>query len=155
MTLENNKNNVVCVPKSFKLAFKNETPNNILEINQEILESVEKYAIKAVIAYTKAGRAVTFEELASNGLNENLPEDGSEVVKVLTFDLVDEQLFVLETMSATPLSRLKLTIVYRRKTEEEKANSEADVELDPKLIQVDDYTANVFVKLVEPVEEKV
>lgn len=157
MQLQEKNYSVICEPRSFKLAFKNGTPNNILEINQEILESVEKFAIKAVVAYTKSGRAVTFEELAKNGLRDDLPEDGSEITKTLTFDLLDEKLFVLETMSATPLTRLKLAISYRRKVLEAEGVSEtgeAESE-DPKLKVEDDYTANVFVKVNETLTEKV
>lgn len=147
MGIEMDKHGVACEPKSFKLAFKNDTPKNIAEINDEILDSVQKYAIKAVLAYTKMGRAVTFEELAANGITADLPEDGSEVIKVLTFDFEDEKLFVLEKHSAIPLSRLKLTVAYRRLDVD--ALDEAD-EPDPKLESEDDYTANVFITIKEP-----
>lgn len=140
------RNGVVCEPKSFKLAFKNDTPKNIVEINDEILDSVQKYAIKAVLAYTKAGRAVTFEELAINGITDDIPEDGSEVTKVLTFDFEDEKLFVLEMHSAIPLSRLKLTVAYRRIDVDP---DEVVEKPDPKLDSEDDYTANVFIKIKE------
>jgi len=157
MESQNKNYSVICEPRSFKLAFKNGTPNNILEINQEILESVEKYAIKAVVAYTKSGRAVTFEELAKNGVSDDLPEDGSEITKALTFELLDDKLFVLETMSATPLTRLKLNIAYRRKVLEEEGTKEASEaeSQDPKLKVEDDYTANMFVKVNEASVEKV
>ena len=64
---------VSCEPRSFKLAFQDDAAVNIAEINDEILDSVSKYAGKAVLGYTKKGRAVTFEELARNGITENLP----------------------------------------------------------------------------------
>ncbi|GEM_PF-2309263 len=138
---------VVCEPKSFKLAFKHDTPKNIAEINDEILDSVQKYASKAVLAYTKQGRAVTFEEFAANGITEDIPEDGSEIIKVLTFDFEDEKLFVLEKHSAIPLSRLKLTVAYRRL---ELDAGEAVEKKDPKLESEDDYTANVFIMIKGP-----
>jgi hypothetical protein len=132
-------------PRSFKLAFPDESTVNIREINDEILDSVSKYAGKAVVGYTKKGRAVTFEELARNGITPDLPDDGSEVVKVLTFDFKDEKFFVLDRQSAVPLARLRLTAAYRADA------SAADPEpiekpLDP---EDDDYTADVFVKVKE------
>ncbi len=141
---------VFCQPKSFKLAFKNDTPKNIEEINQEILDSVQMYAIKAVLAYTKAGRAVTFEELAKNGITEDIPVDGSEVIKVLNFDFEDEKLFVLEQYSAIPLSRLKLTVLYKRQSGLLPTSSEIP---DPKIQAKDDYTANLFVHIKETVTQ--
>lgn len=131
-------------PRSFKLAFRDEAAVNIKEINEEILDSVSKYAGKAVVGYTKKGRAVTFEELAKNGITDDLPDDGTEVVKVLTFDFRDEKLFVLDKQSAVPVARMKLTVAYRAA---EAAPAPAEEKpLDP---EDDDYTADVFVKVKE------
>jgi hypothetical protein len=140
------KSMVICEPKSFKLAFQNETAKNMTEINEEILDSVQKYAIKAVLAYTQKGRAVTFEEFAINGITEDIPEDGSEVIKVLTFDFEPDKLLVMEKHSLIPLSRLKLTVAYRRSGE---GNSQPEEIQDPKIMEADDYTANVFIKVKE------
>ena len=101
-----------------------------------------KYAIKAVLAYTQKGRAVTFEEFAINGITEDIPEDGSEVIKVLTFDFEPDKLLVMEKHSLIPLSRLKLTVAYRRSGE---TNPQPEEIQDPKIIEADDYTANVFI----------
>ncbi|MDB5051550.1 MAG: hypothetical protein JWO30_4621 [Fibrobacteres bacterium] len=139
-------NQVVCETRSFKLAFQNDASVNIGDINDEILDSVSKYAIKAVLGYTKKGRAVTFEELASNGITENLPADGSEVVKVLTFDFKEEKLFVMDKQSIIPLSRLKMTVAYRRGEEPESEEPTGEKPLDA---EDDDYTADVFVKTKE------
>jgi hypothetical protein len=139
-------NQVVCEPRSFKLAFQDDATVNIREINDEILDSVSKYAIKAVLGYTKKGRAVTFEELAKNGITADLPGDGSEVVKVLTFDFKDEKMFVLDKQSVIPLSRLKLTVSYRVGEEPEPEAPTGEKPLDP---EDDDYTADVFVKTKE------
>lgn len=135
-------NSFISEPRSFKLAFQNEAAVNIKEINEEILDSVSKYAAKAVLGYTKKGRAVTFEELAKNGITEDLPPDGSEVVKVLTFDFREDKLFVLDRQSAVPVSRLKLTVAFRAAVEEP-----AIPELKPLDPEDDDYTADVFVKV--------
>lgn len=132
-------------PRSFKLAFQDEAAVNIKEINDEILDSVSKYAIKAVLGYTKKGRAVTFEELARNGITADMPLDGTEVVKVLTFDFRDEKMFVMDKQSVIPLSRLKLTVSYRASEGEPEVSAE-EKPLDP---EDDDYTADVFVKLKE------
>jgi hypothetical protein len=129
-------------PRSFKLAFRDEAAVNIAEINEEILDSVAKYGERAVLAYTKKGRAVTFEELARNGITGDLPRDGSEAVKVLTFDFKDGKLFVLDRQSAVPLARLKLTVAYRAIPEAVPQVSDAKP-LDP---GDDDYTLDVFVK---------
>jgi hypothetical protein len=129
-------------PRSFKLAFRDEAAVNIAEINEEILDSVSKYGERAVLGYTKKGRAVTFEELARNGLTADLPADGSEVVKILTFDFKDEKLFVLDRQSAVPLARLKLTVAYRAREEGPAAPAE-EKPLDP---EDDEYTQDVFVK---------
>jgi hypothetical protein len=135
---------VLSEPRSFKLAFKNDEALNIKEINDEILDSVSKYASKAVLGYTKKGRAVTFEELAKNGITDDLATAEGEVVKVLTFDFKEEKLFVFDKQSAIPLSRLRMTVVYRLGEEDV---PEADVKpLDP---EDDDYTSDVFVKLKE------
>lgn len=131
-------------PISFKLAFQDEAAVNIKEINEEILDSVSKYAAKAVLGYTKKGRAVTFEELAKNGITEDLPVDGTEVVKVLTFDFREDKLFVFDKQSAVPVSRMKLTVAYRV-TEDVPVAPEAKP-LDP---EDDDYTSDVFVKVKE------
>ncbi len=132
-------------PRSFKLAFLDEVSVNIKEINAEILDSVSKYAGKAVLGYTKKGRAVTFEELARNGITSDLPLDGSEVTKVLTFDFREEKMFVMDNQSVIPLSRLKLTIAYRASEGAPEVPGE-EKPLDP---EDDDYTADVFVKLKE------
>jgi hypothetical protein len=133
-------------PRSFKLAFQDEAAVNIKEINDEILDSVSKYPIKAVLGYTKKGRAVTFEELARNGITADLPLDGNEVVKVLTFDFRDGKMFVLDRQSAVPLSRLKLTVSYRAGDHAPDAPEPGEKPLDP---EDDDYTADVFVKVKE------
>jgi hypothetical protein len=132
-------------PRSFKLAFRDEAAVNIVEINEEILDSVSKYGERAVLGYTKKGRAVTFEELARNGLTADLPEDGREVVKVLTFDFKEDKLFVLDRQSAVPLARLKLTVAYRA-LEAAPSAPPVDKPLDP---EDDDYTQDVFVKRKE------
>lgn len=132
-------------PRSFKLAFTDESAVNIREINDEILDSVSKYAAKAVVGYTKKGRAVTFEELARNGITPDLPGDGSETVKVLTFDFKDDRFFVLDKQSAVPLARLRLTVAYR--ADDSAAEPvPAEKPLDP---EDDEYTADVFVKVKE------
>jgi hypothetical protein len=136
-------NQVVCEPRSFKLAFQNDAAVNISEINDEILDSVSKYASKAVLGYTKKGRAVTFEELARNGITESLPADGSEVVKVLIFDFKEEKMFVMDRQSIIPLSRLKMTVAYRRGGEPEAETPTGEKPLDA---EDDDYTADVYVK---------
>jgi hypothetical protein len=132
-------------PRSFKLAFRDEAAVNIAEINDEILDSVSKYGERAVLAYTKKGRAVTFEELARNGIAPDLPRDGRETVKILTFDFKEEKLFVLDRQSAVPLARLKLTVAYRAMPDAAAPPSEAKP-LDP---EDDDYTLDVFVKRKE------
>jgi hypothetical protein len=139
-------NQVICVTRSFKLAFQNDATVNIAEINDEILDSVSKYAGKAVLGYTKRGRAVTFEELARNGITEALPADGSEVVKVLIFDFKEEKMFVMDRQSVIPLSRLKMTVAYRQGGEKsaEAAKPPDHKPLDP---EDDDYTADVYVKI--------
>lgn len=137
---------VVCEPRSFKLAFQNDAQVNIKEINDEILDSVEKYAIKAVLGYTKKGRAVTFEELARNGITEDLAGTDEEILKVLTFDFKDGKLFVFDKQSAVPLSRLKLTVSYRFWDEPFDSSPPDDKPLDP---EDDDYTSDVFVKRKE------
>lgn len=134
---------VICVPRSFKLAFQNDATVNIGEINEEILDSVSKYASKAVLGYTKRGRAVTFEELARNGITEALPADGSEVVKVLIFDFKEGKMFVMDRQSVIPLCRLKMTVAYRRG--EERAAEPAEGK--PLDAEDDDYTADVYVKI--------
>ena len=131
-------------PRSFKLAFQDEAAVNIKEINEEILDSVSKYSAKAVLGYTKKGRAVTFEELAKNGITADLPVDGTEVVKVLTFDFRDDKLFVLDKQSAVPVSRMKLTVAYRAAEGAPAVPEEKP--LDP---EDDDYTSDVFVKVKE------
>lgn len=137
---------VICEPRSFKLAFQNDAQVNIKEINDEILDSVEKYAIKAVLGYTKKGRAVTFEELARNGITEDLAGTDEEILKVLTFDFKDGKLFVLDRQSAVPLSRLKLTVSYRYWDEPFDDSPPEIKPLDP---EDDDYTSDVFVKRKE------
>jgi len=132
-------------PRSFKLAFRDEAAVNIAEINDEILDSVGKYGERAVLAYTKKGRAVTFEELARNGITADLPRDGSEAVRILTFDFKDEKLFVLDRQSAVPLARLRLTVAYRAIEEKAPPAPEAKP-LDP---EDDEYTLDVFVKRKE------
>jgi hypothetical protein len=132
-------------PRSFKLAFRDEAAVNIAEINEEILDSVSKYGERAVLAYTKKGRAVTFEELARNGLTADMPGAGGEIVKILTFDFKDGKLFVLDRQSAVPLARLKLTVAYRALGEAPTTHPEAKP-LDP---EDDDYTQDVFVKRKE------
>jgi hypothetical protein len=139
-------NRVVSEPRSFKLAFQNDATVNIKEINDEILDSVSKYAGKAVLGYTKKGRAVTFEELAKNGITEDLADTELEVVKVLTFDFKDEKLFVFDKQSAIPLSRLKLTVSYRVDGDPVPDADAGEKPLDP---EDDDYTADVFVKTKE------
>ncbi|MDB5106433.1 MAG: hypothetical protein JWP91_4122 [Fibrobacteres bacterium] len=139
-------NRVVCETRSFKLAFQNDASVNIKEINDEILDSVSKYAIKAVLGYTKKGRAVTFEELARNGITEDLADAESEVVKVLTFDFKDEKLFVMDKQSVIPLSRLKMTVGYRLGEDRAPETVPGEKPLDP---EDDDYTADVFVKTKE------
>lgn len=139
-------NRVVCEPRSFKLAFLNDATVNIREINDEILDSVSKYAGRAVLGYTKKGRAVTFEELAKNGITGNMAGAEPEVVKVLTFDFKDEKIFVFDRQSAIPLSRLKLTVAYRMGS-----GSDPDTDAGNKPLDADDddYTADVFVKTKE------
>jgi hypothetical protein len=139
-------NRVVCEPRSFKLAFRTDAAVNIQEINDEILDSVSKYAGKAVLGYTKKGRAVTFEELAKNGITGDLAAADLEVVKVLTFDFKDGKLFVFGKQSAIPLSRLKLTVSYRVNADAVPDADAGDKPLDP---EDDDYTADVFVKTKE------
>jgi hypothetical protein len=135
-------NQVVCETRSFKLAFGNESTVNIGDINEEILDSVSKYGGKAVLGYTKKGRAVTFEELARNGITGDLPSDGSEVVKVLTFDFKQDKMFVMDRQSIIPLSRLKLTVAYRVEGESVLPETPEDKPLDA---EDDDYTSDVFV----------
>ncbi|MBW8889600.1 MAG: hypothetical protein JF616_17730 [Fibrobacteres bacterium] len=132
-------------PRSFKLAFQDEAAVNIAEINDEILDSVGKYGERAVLGYTKKGRAVTFEELARNGITSDLPSDGSSALRILTFDFKEEKLFVLDRQSAVPLARLRLTVAYRAVPAEPAAAPEAKP-LDP---EDDDYTLDVFVKRKE------
>ncbi len=134
-------------PLSFKLAFEGDAPTDIADINEEILDSVHKYGIKAVLGYSQGGRAVTFAELSRNGLGEDIPEDGRECVKIMTFDFAKEKLFVMSPNSLIPLARLKLTIAYRR---ENSGAGEEDVYApfaDLKTAPVDDYTSAVFIKL--------
>jgi len=133
-------------PRSFKLAFHDEAAVNIAEINDEILDSVGKYGERAVLGYTKKGRAVTFEELARNGITADLPGDGSPAVRILTFDFKEEKLFVLDRQSAVPLARLRLTVAYRAVPAGPVAAPEAKP-LDP---EDDDYTQDVFVKPKAP-----
>ncbi len=133
---------IYCEPRSFKLAFNEGAPAQIEEINAEILDAVQKYSIKAIFAYTKAGRGVTFEELAQNGMNDVLPTSEKEVVKELTFDFEDDKLFVLQTHTMTPLARMKLTVAYSLKEEE-------FISFDPKSVPADDYTSSVFIKVKE------
>ena len=130
-----------CEPRSFKLAFQEGAPVNIAEINDEILDSVSKYGEKAVLAYTKRGRAVTFAELAGNGITADMPRDG-ETVKVLTFDFKEDKLFVLDRQAAIPLARLRLTVAYR--ASETVPAPAADGK--PRDAGDEDYTAAVFVK---------
>jgi hypothetical protein len=137
---------VVCEPRSFKLAFQNDATVNIKEINDEILDSVSKYSIKAVLGYTKKGRAVTFEELAGNGITRDLEGTDEEVLKVLTFDFKEGKLFVFDKQSAVPLSRLKLTVSYRYWDEPFDDSPPEEKPLDP---EDDDYTADVYVKTQE------
>ena len=132
-------------PRSFKLAFQDEAAVNIAEINDEILDSVGKYGERAVLGYTKKGRAVTFEELARNGITPDLPSDGSPALRILTFDFKSEKLFVLDRQSAVPLARLRLTVAYRAVAAGPVAAPEAKP-LDP---EDDDYTLDVFVKRKE------
>jgi hypothetical protein len=139
-------NRVICETRSFKLAFQNDATVNIQEINDEILDSVSKYAIRAVLGYTKKGRAVTFEELARNGITEDLAGAEAEVVKVLTFDFKHEKLFVMDKQSVIPLSRLKLTVSYRLGQEPAAEIAAGEKPLDP---EDDDYTADVYVKTKE------
>ena len=139
-------NRVLCETRSFKLAFQNDASVNIKEINDEILDSVSKYAIKAVLGYTKKGRAVTFEELARNGITDDFEDMEAEVVKVLTFDFKDEKLFVMDKQSVIPLSRLKMTVSYRLGDEPEAETATGEKPLDA---EDDDYTADVFVKTKE------
>ena len=88
---------------------------------------------------------LTFEELARNGITPDLPDDGSETVKVLTFDIKDGKFFVLDRQSAVPVARLRLTVAYR--ADASAPDSEpAEKPLDP---EDDDYTADVFVKVKE------
>jgi hypothetical protein len=79
MALAESGRRVICAPRSFKLAFQNDAMVNIADINEEILDSVSKYASQAVLGYTKKGRAVTFEELARNGITDGLPSDGAHL----------------------------------------------------------------------------
>ena len=127
-----------CEPRSFKLAFQEGSPVNIAEINEEILDSVSKYGAKAVVAYTKRGRAVTFAELARVGITGDMPREG-ETVKVLTFDFKEEKLFVLDRQAAIPLARLRLTVAYRAL---EEAPAPEEKPLDP---EDEDYVSAVFV----------
>ena len=140
------KNSVVCEVKSFKLAFQADVPKNIAEINEEILDSVQKNSMQAVFAYTKPGRAVTFAELARNGITDDIPEDGTVVIKVLTFDFENERLFVMEKHALIPLARLKLTVAYRKV---EQALLESRDGAGAAEATTDDYTANVFIKTNE------
>lgn len=135
---------IICEPRSFKLAFRDDTAVDIAEINEEILDSVGKYAIKAVLAYTDKGRAVTFEELARNGMEEGIPSDGSEVVKVMHFDFREGKLFVLTRHSAIPLARLKLTLSYRLGNRAVPGIVTEGKSLEP---EADEYTADVYVKI--------
>ncbi len=143
MALAGMAEQVVCETRSFKLAFRNDAMVNIAEINDEILDSVSKYAGKAVLGYTKKGRAVTLDELARNGITESLPADGSEVVKVLLFDFKEEKFFVMDRQSIIPLSRLKMTVAYRRDGNRQAPAPGEGKPVDP---EDDDYTADVFVK---------
>lgn len=135
---------IKCEPRSFKLAFRDDAAVDIAEINEEILDSLGKYGIKAVLAYTDKGRAVTFEELARNGMEDGIPSDGSETIKVLHFDFLEGRLFVLTRHSAIPLSRLKLTLSYRMGE-----RAAPRIESDQKILEpeLDEYTADVFVKI--------
>ena len=137
---------VTCEPRSFKLAFQNDATVNIKEINDEILDSVSKYGSKAVLGYTKKGRAVTFEELGRNGITDDLADAADEVVKVLTFDFKDEKLFVFDKQSAIPLTRLRVTVAYRVFPGVAADPATEEKPLDP---EDDDYTSDVFVKLKE------
>jgi hypothetical protein len=139
-------NQVVCETRSFKLAFGNDAAVNIGEINEEILDSVSKYGGKAVLGYTKKGRAVTFEELARNGITGDLPSDGGEVIKVLTFDFREGKMFVMDRQSIIPLSRLKLTVAYRVEGDAFRPAPSEDKPLDA---EDDDYTSDVFVMIRE------
>lgn len=105
---------IECSARSFKLAFPPETGVDIEAVNKEILDSVQAKGIEAVMAYAEGGRAVTMLELAENGFSEDLPEDGTEVVKVLTFDFKDGGLTVKAGETSYPLARMKLTIGYKR-----------------------------------------
>lgn len=137
-----------CIPLSFKLAFREGAAVNIAEINEEILDSVARYGGKAVLAYTRRGRAVTFEELARNGITPDMAGSEAETVKVLTFDFREEKLFVLDRQSAIPLARLRLTAAYRPgggggEPPETLPQNVPQKPLDP---EDDDYTADVYVK---------
>jgi len=135
---------IICEPRSFKLAFRGDAAVDIAEVNEEILDSLGKYALKAVLAYTEKGRAVTFEELARNGMEDGIPADGSETIKVLHFDFVEGKLFVLTRNSAVPLSRLKLTLAYRLGGPEARPSETDGKSLEP---EPDEYTGDVFVKI--------
>jgi hypothetical protein len=66
---------------------------------------------------------------------------------VLTFDFKEEKLFVMDRRSIIPLSRLKMTVAYRREDAPEPAGAApVGKPLDP---EDDDYTADVFVKTKE------
>jgi hypothetical protein len=116
---------VECAARSFKLAFQPGTTVDIEAVNRAILESVQAHGIKAVMAYADDDRAVTMEELAENGISEDIPEDGREVVKALTFDFKEDNLFVKAGDEKYPLARLKLTIAYNAR-QGEGGNGHAD-----------------------------
>ena len=131
--------------RSFKLAFQKDTPVNIEDINQEILESVGRYEVKAVVGYTYEGRAVTIEELAENGISEDIPEDGKEVLKVLTFDFEPDKIFVIAGDTTFPLSRLKLTVGYRKVENGSPQGTKPGEAAKPVQFK-QDYITDVFVK---------
>jgi hypothetical protein len=108
------KSSVECAARSFKLAFPPGSTIDIGPIHEAILKSVEALGIQAVMAYDGDDRAVTMEELAESGLSDDLPADGKEVIKVLTFDFKDDTLFAKAGDAKIPLARMKLTLAYKR-----------------------------------------
>jgi hypothetical protein len=131
---------VECSVRSFKLAFPPGLAVDIEAVNTPILESVTDHGIKAVMAYGAGDRPVTMEELAASGISDDIPEDGKQVVKVLTFDFKDDSLFVKAGDATYPLARMKLTIGYRKADKADGDGGSADMEAEAK-----DYIADVFV----------
>lgn len=134
---------IECKPRSFKLAFKPDLLIDIEAINSEILEGVKAGESRATLAYTRDGRAVTFAELAASGFGADIPDDGSELLKVLTFDLKEDHLFVKAGSEKYPLSRLKLTIAYKKTPADDDAGQASEAQGDGK--PAAEYIADVFV----------